>query len=146
MGFGWNSHINPNTSIIMSHSIISTYKAFIASQKQTLETQLITQEKLLQMEAANARIEASLARIEADIALILAKLQAEDEEATFADLVRCGEEDVDAINDYIAAYKDAGETGPLHEYLGLSSEELVALLERPEDVDEILGIETPETE
>lgn len=131
----------------MSHSIISTYKAVIASQKQTLETQLITQEKLLEIEASNARIEVSLARIESAIAEILAYVETEDDDqVTFADLVRAGEEDVDAINDYIAAYKDAGETGPLHEYLGLSSEELVALLERPEDVDEILGIETPETE
>jgi len=40
----------------------------------------------------------------------------------------------------IAASKEEERAEPLHEYLGLTSEELVALLDRPEDVDEILGI------
>lgn len=135
----------------MSDNIIASYKAILASQKQTLKTQLITQEKLGEIEASNARIEAGIERIEAKLDTLVAmivqvKAEIEDQD-TFGDLIRVGEEDVDQLGAYIEAYNQGDRNMPLHEYLGLTAEELVALLERPEDADEILGLtDAPEAE
>ena len=137
----------------MSDNTIASMKALLASQKQQTKTQLITQEKILAVEATQLRIEAALARIEETLEEFLAEIRAEmlaararGDESTFADLVRAGEEEVEFLGDYITAYNEGDRAETLHESLGLTAEELVALLERPEDVNEILGIATPATE
>jgi len=128
----------------MSDNVIASIKALLASQKQQTKTQLVTQEKILEIEATLVRVEASNARIEAKIDQLLemlAQMKAEiEDESTFADLVRAGEKEVDFLGDYIADYNEGDRSMPLHESLGLTAEELVALLEDPEDYKAILGI------
>ena len=99
------------------------------------------------VEKSQARIEASIANISDTLEVILAEIRAKSQ-STFAELVRAGKEDAGTLARYIAEFHESGATGPLHDHLGLTKDELLALLNDPKDFHWILGdvTDTPEEE